>query len=109
MTAPPPAARVAVVVGNPKPRSRTYAAAVWLATQLAGTEPDLVVDLADLGPALFDWADPKVADLVAQVGAAELVVFACPTYKGTYTGLLKLFLDRFATNEGLSGVAIPFM
>jgi FMN reductase len=101
--------RVAVVVGNPKPRSRTHAAAVWLATELAGTEPDLVVDLADVGPALFDWADPGVAALVDQVGAADLVVFACPTYKGTYTGLLKLFLDRFATGEGLSGTAIPLM
>jgi FMN reductase len=109
MTGSPPAARVAVVVGNPKPRSRTYAAAVWLATQLTGTEPDLVVDLADLGPALLEWSDPQVADLVAQVGEADLVVFASPTYKGTYTGLLKLFLDRFATNDGLSGVAIPFM
>src|SRR3954451_6889955 len=102
------ASRVAVVVGNPKPRSRTRAAAVWLATQLAGSEPDLVVDLADLGPALLDWADPRVTELVEQVGAADLVVFASPTYKGTYTGVLKLFLDRFAT-DGLSGVAIPFM
>src|SRR3954452_12238135 len=100
--------RVAVVVGNPKPRSRTRAAAVWLATQLAGSEPDLVVDLADLGPALLDWADPRVTELVEQVGEADLVVFASPTYKGTYTGLLKLFLDRFAT-DGLNGVAIPLM
>jgi FMN reductase len=99
---------VAVVVGNPKPRSRTHDAAVWLATQLAGAEPDLVVDLAGLGPALLDWSDPEVADLVRQVGAADLVVVASPTYKGTYTGLLKLFLDRFAT-DGLSGVAVPFM
>ena len=36
------------------------------------------------------------------------MVVASPTYKGTYTGLLKLFLDRFAT-DGLSGVAVPFM
>jgi FMN reductase len=100
--------RVAVVVGNPKPQSRTYAAAVWLATQLAGAEPDLVVDLAELGPALLDWSDPEVTELVRQVGAADLVVVASPTYKGTYTGLLKLFLDRFAT-DGLSGVAVPFM
>jgi FMN reductase len=100
--------RVAVVVGNPKPRSRTHAAAVWLATELAGTAPDLVVVLADLGPALLDWSDPQVAALVEEVGAADLVVFASPTYKGTYTGLLKLFLDRFAT-DGLSGVAVPFM
>ena len=100
--------RVAVVVGNPKPRSRTHAAAVWLATELSGSEPDLVVDLADLGPALLDWSDPEVAELVRQVGEADLVVVAAPTYKGTYTGLLKLFLDRFAT-DGLGGVAVPFM
>ena len=100
--------RVAVVVGNPKPQSRTLAAATYVATQLSGGEPDLVVDLADLGPALLDWSDPTVAGLVEEVGAADLVVFASPTYKGTYTGLLKLFLDRFAT-DGLSGVAVPLM
>jgi FMN reductase len=102
------ASRVAVVVGNPKPQSRTLAAATYVATQLSGSEPDLVVDLADLGPALLDWSDPTVAGLVEEVGAADLVVFASPTYKGTYTGLLKLFLDRFAT-DGLSGVAVPLM
>ena len=72
--------KVAVVVGNPKPRSRTYSAAVWLARELSGVEPELVVDLADVGPALFDWSDPTVADLVASVGAADLVVVASPTY-----------------------------
>lgn len=35
--------RVAVVVGNPKPQSRTLAAARLLAGELAGSEPDLVV------------------------------------------------------------------
>ncbi len=51
-------ARVAVVVGNPKPGSRTLAAAVHVARELTGAEPDLVVDLADLGAALLDWQDP---------------------------------------------------
>lgn len=99
---------VAVVVGNPKPQSRTLAAATHVARELVG-EPDLVVDLADLGPAVLDWADPHVADLVTQVGAADLVVVASPTYKAAYTGLLKLFLDRFAGGTGLSGVAVPLM
>jgi FMN reductase len=36
------------------------------------------------------------------------VIVACPTFKGTYTGLLKLFLDRFAV-DGLRGVAVPMM
>ena len=101
-------ARVAVVVGNPKPGSRTLAAAVHVARELSGAEPDLVVDLADLGLALLDWSDPTVAGLVAQVGAADLVVVASPTYKAAYTGLLKLFLDRFPT-DGLRGVAVPLM
>lgn len=99
---------VAVVVGNPKPASRTLQAAVHLARELAG-EPDLVVDLATLGPALLDWSDAGIADLVARVGAADLVVVASPTYKSSYTGLLKLFLDRFAGGTGLTGLAVPLM
>ena len=100
--------RTAVVVGNPKPGSRTLAAAVHVARELAGSEPGLVVDLATLGPALLDWQDPTVAELVGAVGGSDLVIVASPTYKGTYTGLLKLFLDRFAT-DGLRGVAVPLM
>ncbi|MFC7494384.1 MULTISPECIES: NAD(P)H-dependent oxidoreductase [unclassified Nocardioides] len=99
---------VAVVVGNPKPASRTLASAAYLARELAG-EPDLVVDLAELGPAVLDWSDAGVAALVEEVGAADLVVVGSPTYKGTYTGLLKLFLDRFAGGSGLTGLAIPLM
>jgi FMN reductase len=98
----------AVVVGNPKPQSRTLAAATRVTRELTG-EPDLVVDLATLGPALLDWSDPTVTDLVKQVGDADLTVFASPTYKATYTGLLKLFLDRFAGGTGLSGLAVPLM
>jgi FMN reductase len=100
---------VAVVVGNPKPGSRTLAAAVHLAREVAGREPDLVVDLADLGARLLDWADEEVGRLVADVGDADLVVVASPTYKATYTGLLKLFLDRFAAGTGLTGIAVPLM
>ncbi|MGV9481538.1 NAD(P)H-dependent oxidoreductase [Gordonia aichiensis] len=100
----------AVVVGNPRPGSRTLSAATYLATELAdGRQPDLTVDLAVLGSALLDWSDESVGDLVTRVGAADLVVFASPTYKAAYTGLLKLFLDRFAGGTGLSGVAIPLM
>ncbi|NDK89968.1 NADPH-dependent oxidoreductase [Gordonia desulfuricans] len=99
----------AVVVGNPKPGSRTLSAATFLAEQLTGAAPDLVVDLATLGPAVLDWADADVAALVEQVGKADLVIVASPTYKATYTGLLKLFLDRFAGGTGLSGVAVPLM
>jgi FMN reductase len=101
----------AVVVGNPKPASRTLEAATYVARELGGTEPDLVVDLATVGPGLLDVRDAAVGELVARVAAAELVVVASPTYKATYTGLLKLFLDRFAPDHGtgLTGVAVPLM
>ena len=100
--------RVAVVVGNPKPASRTLTAAVRLATELAGP-PDVVVDLATLGPALLDWDDATVAELVREVTEADLLVVASPTYKASFTGLLKLFLDRVPAS-GLAGtVAVPLM
>lgn len=99
---------IAVLVGNPKPASRTLEAATRLARELVG-EPDPVVDLAELGPALMDWSDARVDEAVARVSAARVLVVASPTYKGSYTGLLKLFLDRIP-GGGLTGtVAVPLM
>jgi FMN reductase len=100
---------VAVLVGNPKPRSRTYQAAHLVAQRLAGCAPDLDIDLTDLGAALLDWSDPGVAELVAAVQASDLVVVASPTYKATYTGLLKLFLDRFPGGSLAGVTAVPVM
>jgi FMN reductase len=100
---------IAVVVGNPKPRSRTYQAAHLVAEKLAGQQADLSVDLADLGGALLDWSDSSVGDLVTAIQASDLVIVASPTYKATYTGLLKLFLDRIP-GGALAGVtAVPVM
>lgn len=99
---------VAVVVGNPKAASRTLTAATRLTESLVGP-PDLVVDLATLGTELLNWSSDQVTDLVSRVGSADLVVVACPTYKGSYTGLLKLFLDRFRARDGLRGLAVPLM
>ncbi|NUP26812.1 MAG: NADPH-dependent oxidoreductase [Nocardia sp.] len=101
---------VAVVVGNPKPASRTLAAAVGLATALRpGTEPT-VIDLVEFGPGLLGWGDPAVTAAARTVATAELVVFASPTFKATYTGLLKLFLEQFDGGTGLAGVlAVPLM
>jgi FMN reductase len=100
---------ITIVVGNPKPRSRTYQAAQLVAEKVTGRPPDLAVDLADLGAALLDWSDPVVAETVAAVQASELVVVASPTYKATYTGLLKLFLDRFGAGSLAGVTAIPLM
>lgn len=104
-----PQVSVTVVVGNPKPKSRTFQAAHLVAEKLAGQSADLSIDLTELGARLLDWSDPQVTDLVTAVKDSDLVVFASPTYKATYTGLLKLFLDRIS-GGALAGVtAVPVM
>jgi FMN reductase len=99
----------AIVVGNPKPRSRTYLAAEVVAERLTGRRPDIAMDLTDIDAALLDWTDARVGELVDEVSSADLVVFASPTYKATYTGLLKLFLDRVPTGALAGVTAVPLM
>jgi FMN reductase len=122
--------RIAVVTGNPKPASRTHSVALAVASTLATeltatnapsapavptatsapkTESPLVVDLAEHASALFDWSDAELSRLTAEVAAADLAVFASPTYKAAYTGMLKAFLDRYGSG-GLAGtIAVPVM
>ncbi len=101
--------QVAVVCGNPKPRSRTLEAAVFVAERLAGSSPRVVLDLVDIGPHLLGWGDPVASEAVSAVQACDAAVFASPTYKGSYTGLLKLFLDQVPT-DGFNGlIAFPLM
>jgi FMN reductase len=100
---------VATVVGNPKPRSRTFRAAGLVAERLTGRPPDITIDLADLGAELLDWSSAPVAAAKESVKSCDLVIVASPTYKGTYTGLLKLFLDRFGADELFGVTAVPVM
>lgn len=100
----------AVVVGNPKPASRTLDASQRLHHALTGEDPDVVIDVIDLGADLLGWEEPSVKEAVEAVRTAGFVVVASPTFKATYTGLLKLFLDQFATSDGLRDVvAVPMM
>ncbi|TFU32118.1 NADPH-dependent oxidoreductase [Microbacterium paludicola] len=100
--------KVTVVVGNPKPQSRTRKVAELLVEKLLAPGYELeVIDLADHTDEIFAWPSEKLAALNASVAESDLVLFASPTYKATYTGLLKAFLDRYPAN-GLAGVtAIP--
>lgn len=101
--------KTAIVVGNLKPKSRTFEAATLIAEKLTGTLPDVEVDLVDLGPGLVGSQDPKVVKALDHVRSCQLAIFASPTFKATYSGLLKLFLDQFPPN-GLNGiVGVPLM
>ena len=101
--------RTTVIAGNLKPGSRTLSAAILIAERLTGSAPDSVIDLIDLGDGLLRWGDPRVADAIAAVQASDVLIAASPTYKGSYTGVLKLFLDLIPS-KGLDGiVAFPLM
>jgi FMN reductase len=105
---------VGVVVGNPKARSRTLDVATVVAdaaaevTGLTGATK-VTVDLADLGPSLFDWSSARVREAVDAVRTCSLAVVASPTYKASYTGLLKSFLDWFSTTDLQGVVVVPLM
>jgi FMN reductase len=66
------------------------------------------IDLADHAASLTSWNDPEVAGLKQSVLGAGMLVVASPTYKASFTGLVKLFLDRFDRDElgGLPTVAL---
>jgi FMN reductase len=101
---------VGIVVGNPKSQSRTLALAEEVASAAADAAgldgaDRLIVDLADFGPHLFDWSSSRVREAHDGISACSLVVVASPTYKASYTGLLKSFLDWFSTTD-LEGVTV---
>ncbi|WP_181183608.1 MULTISPECIES: NADPH-dependent FMN reductase [unclassified Mesorhizobium] len=97
--------QVTIVVGNPKAHSRTRRIAEMIVDELfAGTEVDCsVIDLVEHIDEIFKWPSQRMADLAKRVSSSHLAVFASPTYKATYTGLLKVFLDRYPAN-GLRGI-----
>ena len=113
-------ASLVTLVGNPRPGSRTLQVAVEAAAAIAGRieHRELnghdgnadVVDLSELGPHLFAAARSPVLDAALDlVAGASVLVVASPTYKGTYTGLLKAFLDRLPPNALGGTVALPLL
>jgi FMN reductase len=102
--------KIVAVVGNPQTGSRTLAVATGLADRLAGAL-DAGAACVDLAGAAVDIAEasPRAQELVDEVCGADVVVACSPTYKASYTGLLKAFLDLFP-HQALAGrVAVPVM
>ena len=107
--APHRAPRVVVLVGNPKAGSRTRQLAEQTATAVVpGAEPT-TIDIATLaGGLLVPWQlSTEAGAAVDQVLTADLVVLGTPTYKASYPGVLKLFLDAFAAGALAATVVLP--
>jgi FMN reductase len=105
---------VVVLIGNPRSGSRTSAIATAVAEAIR-TEGDGIevrtVELADaIAVSLDGTAAQPVApqpDLIDVVRSARLLVVATPSYKGSYTGLLKLVFDQLP-HQSLDGItAVP--
>jgi FMN reductase len=111
---------VTVIVGNPKPNSRTRRVAVSTTQALCRS---LAVAGSSVGPPnLIDLAE-ATADLVGQGERPDrldemlrmvrlpggLLVVASPTFKAAYTGLLKLFFDLLPQAALRGVVAVPLM
>lgn len=108
--------RITTVVGNPRVGSRTRLAADAVAdsidalAQAAGrTVERQMVELAQLMGELFVFPSAEVDAAVGQAIASDVLVVASPTYKASYTGLLKAFFDRFGSNALAGVVAVPMM
>lgn len=104
------ALRISVIVGNPKPASRTLRAAKALAENLRGSaQAEIrVIDLVDHVDDLFKWPAEQLTQLAQDVASADLAIFATPTYKASHTGMMKAFLDRYPASglEGLPAICL---
>ena len=110
--------RIVTVVGNPKAGSRTLTAASTLASGVAERlrevgEFDPVVaepiDLAVIADGLLaPWRlSPAAANAVDSARSAAVLVLATPTYKASFTGLLKLFLDTLPAGSLATAAVLP--
>jgi FMN reductase len=99
--------RTVVVSGNPRPGSRTSLLAIAVGEALAGGFPPTVIEVGELGAGLLTPGDEATAAAVAALREAELLVVATPTYKGSYTGVLKVLLDQLPAQALAGKTAVP--
>ncbi|GII02648.1 NADPH-dependent FMN reductase [Planobispora takensis] len=108
------AGSIVTLVGNPREGSRTRTAAVAAAEEVGrrighGGSHE-IVDLAALGPHLLAPGPSAGVEVALElVTGASVLVVASPTYKGTYTGLLKVFLDKLPSGALTGIVALPLL
>lgn len=100
---------VVVLIGNPRPASRTTAAAQAFAEHLAPASNIAVVELSALAGELLAPNHPRADGVLEVVAGARLLIVATPVYKASYTGLLKAFLDLYGPAALRGVVAVPFV
>lgn len=98
------------ISGSPSRQSRSRRLLVHATARLdrAGWATS-IVDLCDL-PAddlLGRTRSSAMAEALAAVAAARIVIVGTPVYRATYSGLLKVFFDLFAPDALARAAAVP--
>ncbi|WP_250033262.1 NADPH-dependent FMN reductase [Paractinoplanes maris] len=96
-----------VVSGNPRPGSRTSVLAIAVGRALARDGSPTVIEVGELGAGLLTPGDEATAAAVAALREADVLVVATPTYKGSYTGVLKVLLDQLPSQALAGKRAVP--
>lgn len=103
--------KITVLIGNPSPGGRTTELGTTVATALChllDIAPDFeVIELAEHTDGLFTWGAENLKGVVETVANSDFLIVASPTYKASYTGLLKAFLDKYDAGGLKRAVAIP--
>jgi FMN reductase len=101
---------VVVISGHPRPGSRTWQLAMAVGKRFAahrGHAAFVTVDVAELGQRLLAPADAATSQALLEIQDAALLIVATPTYRGTYSGALKVLLDQLPPNALAGVLAVP--
>jgi FMN reductase len=97
--------KLIAINASPSDTSKTHAvaaAAVELATDADGAVLD--IGSLDADALLLRGEHPSVAAAIRAIDQADVVVLVTPTYRATYSGLLKVLLDQLPS-AALAGKA----
>jgi FMN reductase len=101
---------IVVICGHPQAGSRTLRLARAVGERFArggDLSTVAVIDVAELGASMLVPGDGATGEALLEVQDATLLVVATPTYKGSYTGALKVFFDQLPPNALAGVVAVP--
>jgi FMN reductase len=101
---------VVVVSGHPTPGSSTLRLAVAVGERVAASRGDgsfVTIDVTRLGPGLLVPEDEATAEALLRVQDAALLIVATPALQGTFSGALKVLLDRLPVHALAGVLAIP--
>jgi len=85
--------KLIAINASPSDTSKTHAVAT-AAVELAGSGTVLDIGSLDADALLLRGSHPTVAQAIQAIDQADVVVLVTPTYRATYSGLLKVLLDQ---------------